>query len=394
MVGLVGEQFTLPDDSRRSRISIRGWITVSQPRRNESHIKIPNESTSDRQSHVLVFRVDVVKACAPMLVSQKALTHVKGMIDFPRLNLELPNLVTVLLTKSSAVHVLLPGIIAKDTPMEASKSLTLQVLPTHHSPSEHQKLTDAEVLKIHQQLGHCSEKQLESLLKFGRCKVETLQIQRIAHRCNCQRSVHRIAPPVAPRWIARFSGEVVAIDILRPFADIGPDGLFPFRRGTGRYRALLVVDSLTRFATCQLSKNLPYMEASKTFANERPRHFGKPRRIIPAQGGPLLGTKGIGGDLRPIFGWQYIRAPVRAPRQNGIAERTARSLTAAVQSIAINENRREPSQAVLAIAVIAKNHTPRAITGLPPAFAMAGRCDVSCGASTCMWGTTPLGTIR
>ena len=47
------------------------------------------------------------------------------------------------------------------------------------------------------------------------------------------------------------------------------------------------------------------------------------------------------GELSHIFGRQYIRAPVRAPRQNGLAERTVRSLKAA-QSIAINENRTKP----------------------------------------------------
>ena len=95
-------------------------------------------------------------------------------------------------------------------------------------------------------------------------------------------------------------------------------------------------------------------------------------------------------ELSHISGWQYIRAPVRAPHRNGLSERTVRPLGAAVQSIAINGNRPEPSQAVLTLAVIAKNHSPRSITGLPPAFAMAGRCDVDSGAITCMWEHDPM----
>ena len=67
-----------------------------------------------------------------------------------------------------------------------------------------------------------------------------------------------------------------------------------------------------------------------------------------------------------------------------------RSLKAAVQSIVRNDQYSQPSQALLALAVIAKNHAPHAVTGLPPAFAMAGRFDVASGASTCMWEHDPL----
>ena len=97
-----------------------------------------------------------------------------------------------------------------------------------------------------------------------------------------------------------------------------------------------------------------------------------------------------GGELSHPFGWRYIRAPVRSPHQNGLAGRTVRSLKEAAQSIGINENRRAPTQAASTLAVIAKNHAPSAITGLPPAFDMTGRCDVASGASTCMWEHAPM----
>ena len=42
------------------------------------------------------------------------------------------------------------------------------------------------------------------------------------------------------------------------------------------------------------------------------------------------------------------------------------------------------------MAVIARNHAPRTVTGLPPAFAMAGKCDIVSGSITCMWGNDPL----
>ena len=181
----------------------------------------------------------------------------------------------------------------------------------------------------------------------------------------------------------------MANDFARPFADIGPDGLSPFGRPAGRHPSLLVVDSLTRFATCQLLKNLTSDEVSQTFANGWVKRFGEPKRIILDQGGPVIGGREW-GELSHIFGWKYIRPPARAPHQNGPAKRTARSLKAAGQSIAINEDRRGPSQAALTLCVVAKNRSACAITGLPPAFSMADRCDVESGAITCMWEHGPM----
>ena len=114
------------------------------------------------------------------------------------------------------------------------------------------------------------------------------QIQRVAARCNCQRSAHRIAPPVVSSWIARFSGEVVSIDATHPFAEIGPDGLFPQWKATGEVAALLVADSLTRFITCQILKSLNSEVVSQVFVSDWANRFGKPKRIILDQGWPGL----------------------------------------------------------------------------------------------------------
>ena len=93
--------------------------------------------------------------------------------------------------------------------------------------------------------------------------------------------------------------------------------------------------------------------------------------------------------LSRISGWQYIRAPVRAAHQNGLEGRTVRSLKSAARSIVRNDQYSQPPQALLTLAVIAKNHAPRAITGAHPAFAMTGRCDLAGGAITCMCGARP-----
>ena len=267
------------------------------PSRGEMNlpITIPKERASDKQSHVLTSRVDVVASMVPLLISQQALTHLQGRIDFSTFNLEIPDRFTIRLTKSSTGHVLLPGIIDQGGLTQA-RTVHQQVFPVQQLEGGLRKLRDEEVGKIHQQLGHCSDKQLLDLLKFGGCRADPQQVKRVMHKCNCQRSVHRIAPPVVSSWVARFSGEVVAVDVIYPFSDVGPEGLFPRWRATGKIPALLVVDSLTRFISCQILKGLNSEIATQVFMNEWVKHFGKPKRIILDQGIPGL----VGGEWESL----------------------------------------------------------------------------------------------
>lgn len=109
-------------------------------------------------------------------------------------------------------------------------------------------LSDPEARQIRIQLGHFSEKQLTGLLKSGRCKVDNDQIWRIYRECGFRRGVRRIHPLVSI-WFARFSGATAAIDIARPFTDVGPDGLFPESDSYGAHSASMVIDSVTLFPT-------------------------------------------------------------------------------------------------------------------------------------------------
>lgn len=157
-------------------------------------ISIPNERTIGKMSHSLTFRVDVAKAIAPLLISKQALTHMQGRMDFSTFTLEIPNQFDILLTKSSTGHVLPPGIINQTVLPQVTRECR-HVCPVRKTPAEIRHLSDAEVLKIHQQLGRFEEKQLVDLRKFGGCKVDSLPTQRIPQKCNCQRSAHRITPP-------------------------------------------------------------------------------------------------------------------------------------------------------------------------------------------------------
>lgn len=74
-----------------------------------------------------------------------------------------------------------------------------------------------------------------------------------------------------------------------------------------------------------------------------------------------------------------IHAPKFSPYQNGLAERSTRSLEIAVKNIITATKAKCPTQEISTQAVIAKNHVPRAAPGLSPALAMTGRCDILAG---------------
>ena len=191
-----GKQLSFPDRIRSGR-GFQSGDGPAFPIQGEMNLPvvIPKERTSDKVGRTLVLRVEVVKAVVPLLISQQALTQMQGRMDFPTFALEIPSRYTIRLTKSATGHVLLPGITTQDSLKQATRGCA-QVFPLQASPMELRTLNDSEVLKIHHQLGHCSERKLLDLLKFGACEVGSLQIQRIAQKCKCHRSAHRITPPM------------------------------------------------------------------------------------------------------------------------------------------------------------------------------------------------------
>ena len=114
------------------------------------------------------------------------------------------------------------------------------------------------------------------------------------------------------------------------------------------------------------------------FLNDWARALGKQRRIPTDRGGA-----GLSGEFRSemshVFGRQMIRAPTQSPHQNGLDGRSVRSLAPAARNIIHATDAKCPSQEVLTQAAIAENHVPRAKTGIPPALAMTGQCDVFAG---------------
>ena len=140
-------------------------------------IRIPNGRVIDSLDHTLAIRVDVVKAVFPLLISQQALTHVRASMGFSKFTLEIPGNFAIRLTKSSDGRALLPGIITQEKVSHAVAS-EARVFPMQQTVLELKRLTDSEVLKMHRQLGHCSERHLIGLFKFGGCKIDPSQIHR------------------------------------------------------------------------------------------------------------------------------------------------------------------------------------------------------------------------
>ena len=105
--------------------------------------------------------------------------------------------------------------------------------------------------------------------------------------------------------------------------------------------------------------------------------MGKPRRVIMDNGSP--GTSGADWDeFSHANAIQLAHAPKAAPYQNGLAERVARSLKDALEAILAEEGT-TPSQQNSTQDVMARNHVPHSATGVLPALAITGRCDILAG---------------
>ena len=76
-----------------------------------------------------------------------------GRIDFSRFTLGIPDHFTMKLIKSSAGHVLLPGVIDQ-AGLRRSRATHTQVFPAQQTGREGENLNGEEILKIRRQLGH------------------------------------------------------------------------------------------------------------------------------------------------------------------------------------------------------------------------------------------------
>ena len=175
--------------------------------------------------------------------------------------------------------------------------------------------------------------------------------------------------------MAKYNGEIVAIDIVFPFADCFGGEL------AKEYPALFTTDSLSRCINCSPLIARDSTRASQVFMNEWVRIIGKARRVITDRGRPTL-SGAVRAELSHTFGWQMIHAPQFASHQNGLAERSARSLEISAKRIISATCENCTTQEILTQSVISKNHVPHAVTGLSPELAMTGRCEILPAADT------------
>lgn len=155
-----------------------------------------------------------------------------------------------------------------------------------------------------------------------------------------------------------------------------------------RLAALIMVFALTRFAGFSLLPNLTGDCAAVTFLNDWVRYMGKPGRLISDIGCPGF-TGAAWASLGNIFGLQDVRAHAGTAYQNGLCERAVRQVKIASRAIMVEEGRSQPDQLILTWETIAKNHAPHATTGIPPAYGMAGRCDILSCYSATAWQPDP-----
>ena len=365
-------------------------------------ITIPGNATQSGNAMEINIQADVVDTPVPFLISMKTLQSLEARIDFRQHIVDIPSRGRIKCEYSSSGHLLLPGRVeSRRKPSEdifAGTSESQTERESNSNEPEQQNVDgngdvdlDAKQLcKLHRQMGHCSKASLLKLLKTSKRKFLQSHLDQVYNKCKCQHTVDRITPPLVSSIMARRAGEIVAVDICYPFARIDverQEEIHHYDAGTNyhsRLAALIMVCALTRFTVCSLLSNLSADCVAVTFVNDWVRFLGKPRRIISDRGGPGF-TGNAWNSLSNIFGWQDVRAPAGAAYQNGLCERSVRQIKIAVRTIMVAERSTKPTQLILTWATIAKNHVPHATTGIPPAYAMTGRCDILAGYGSTAW---------
>ena len=144
---------------------------------------------------------------------------------------------------------------------------------------------------------------------------------------------------------------------------------------------------MSRVCACSVPRDLFAETATSTFTGDRARRVGQPERIVMDFGPPgLFGP--ARNNISHVYGIQLIAAPQREYRQNGLPERSSRSLKTATKATTTDGNA-EHGQNAPTQASIARNHGQRSTAGIPPALSMTGRADLLSGCAASIWNRDP-----
>ena len=247
------------------------------------------------------------------------------------------------------------------------------------------EISMGDLRKAHLHLRYCSERTLIAKLRSAHMTAPEELISELYKDFKCQLGVRRIAPPNVSRRIAKYNGETVGVDVCFPFYESHQE-----IKG-GKADALIAVDSLPRYANCSLIARIAGECILATSSYDWVRPLGKPRLILLDHSGPGFRCK-IWTDRSGLIGCKIICAPPGTQSQNGLSGRAVRSLKVAARNILSTESRPEIEQRVLTSADIARNHSARTITGIPPDLAMLGLCDILAGYAATAFNHNPEST--
>ena len=153
-----------------------------------------------------------------MLIPHESLCHMKGIIDFEACNLQIPNIGKFDLIKTESGHLMIQWGRPSQETIRALKHkgratyFAEMKIPVKISPNE-------DIVKIHVQLGHCSENTLISTIRAAQMHCELPVIQAVLVKCGCQTAVQRITLPVVASTLAKYNGGIIALDVIFPLAN-------------------------------------------------------------------------------------------------------------------------------------------------------------------------------
>ena len=321
---------------------------------------------TDQQRHRFVITADIIMNKIPMLVSRMSLIKMAAVLDFRYQSLQINGTTALKTEVSQGGHMAIQLLPAKNPVI--MQSVSREVYPVSHYPiidvaiseeSSAPALTDEEILRTHQQLGHATPITLERIFKLAKRRYSSQAILDSITRCGCKRLTDKIQRPLTNKHVAKYAGEVVFGDIF-----------YPVNRNRN-YPALILTDALTRFCSGALLESFCQESIIGCFTTHWIQWMGPPKKFIVDSGSQFHGD--MWATLSNVLGFAVIVVPVGAHFSIGRAERRVQILEKSFQAICEAVDSTIDTSTKLAFSIMAYNMCPSAGASVSPMAALMGK---------------------
>ena len=253
-----------------------------------------------------VLRFDLVNCRIPLLISRRSLVSMSAIIDFSSSQIQI-NSAAIQAKVSSSGHLLLTLHPVHPAIVRSSQSNVIfaaeEEICAQQEDSEDMRLSESEILRVHNQLGHASFSALKKLFRLSKRTVSEQTILNALKSCTCRRIDENVQHPILTKYVPDFPGHTLFVDLC-----------FPVNRDRA-YPCLLMVDALTRFCSAKVMKTVSQDDTVAVLLENWFQWIGVPKKIVCDAGTNFQGR--LWSNLSSIYGITLVYAPTHGQFQMG-----------------------------------------------------------------------------